>query len=783
MNRMPAPYAFVPLASQVVSAENLLQRESKDQAPTVLDEPFLGDDEGWSGTFDLEVEALTPILVRGASEPGKEQHAKFNRTPDGKYAIPGSSLRGMLRNVVEIASFAKMSRVYDRTYAVRDLHNRELYISHMAALKNVGGKSQPVPLVCAGWLQRRPNVLPDDEDLPLHTEVADIHVVDFFKLDYGLLLASRLAPPNYNPGRKQTSVDKYRAWSTGLEVRFAEKVWDKSGERTGESPARIGDFGKIERLGGEGMEGRRGTLVFTGQPADWKPGFQARPGAGQPKHSDFVFGHEKRATLPVSRKLYKRFVDAHSDVGQQGRTTAEPNAEWGHWRRTFLDSKDGRSREQCVPVFFLLDKKKPTEIRAFGLAMMFRLAYEHSVGEARDNAQLIDGELRAKFDIAEAIFGRVVEPDRRNGEKESGAPPALAGRVSIGLARALGDPQPLKEIKAVLGGPKASYYPAYVAQNTDPSGLRSAGSFKTYMDADAQIAGWKRYRPQDAVEVPPIPAMVKSEKVFTYMSPLPVGTRFTAPVRIHNLRKWELGALLWALTYGDDAAAVHGLGLAKSLGYGRVRLRVKNWQVLPHREWPDDPFASVPAAELAEVARLAKAYADHMETKCGDLCVDGGWQNSVQIRELVAAARPLPSGSRDGRWMTVERPNEFQECKKELLVLPLASGSVRRVPPAQKRVGGAAVGGSPAAIAGTTAVAASTVAADSREVAGVVKQFRDGKVKIQLEDGTVVEVVIDVRVFLESAWKKPRFNGNDFPVGKKLRVRLDGEKVGFVGPG
>jgi CRISPR-associated protein (TIGR03986 family) len=783
MNKMPAPYAFVPLASQVATT-NLPSRPQKNKSgepePSVLDVPFVGPDQGWSGTFQVEVEALTPILVRGAADPEQSQHARFHRTPDGKPAIPGSSLRGMLRNVVEVASFAKMSRVADRTYAVRDLHNRELYIGHMAALKKVNGKSQPVPLVCAGWLQRLPGVLPDDADLPDEAVVAKIHVVDFFKVDYDLLLRSRLAPPNYNPGRKQSSVDKYRAWGADLKVNYAKHIWDKHGESAGESPARIGDFGRITQLGGAGMEGAQGSLVFTGQPSDWKPGFQARPGAGQPKHSDFVFGHVRRDELPVTRKLYKRFVDAHSDAGQQGRATAEPNPEWGHWRPKFIASKDFAQPEQCVPVFFLLDKKDPQEIRAFGLAMMFRLAYDHSVGEARDNAQRVS-DYRKEFDIAEAIFGRVVEPDRKKGEKESDAPPALAGRVSIGLGRAHGEPKAPKDpIKAVLGAPKASYYPAYVAQTTDASGLRSSASFKTYMDTDAQIAGWKRYRPQDEVTTPPIPASVKSEKVFSYLYPLPKGTKFNAPVRVHNLRDWELGALLWAIDFGGDETAVHGLGLAKSLGYGRVKLRVSGWQVLAHAQWPDDPFDPMPAADAAQINDLVEAYCIHMEEFCNGHGVQGGWRGSVQIRELIEAARPLPPGSRDGRWMSVERPNEFQECKKEMLVLPLASGAARRVDRPVER----------ATPAGRPGPAASTPASQgvvSREIGvefgGVVKQFRDGKVKIQLENGVLVEVIIDTRVFLESAWKKPRLNGMDFPLGKKLRVRLDGEKVGFVGPG
>ncbi len=524
---MPAPYRFVPVAPAVFV--DLPEAEDGDdlarKVPSVHDVPI---PDGWSGTFELEITAETPILVRGASEPGQEQHARFHRTPDGRFAIPGSSLRGMLRNVIEIAGFAKMSRVADRSYAVRDLHNRELYTGHMAALKRIdGGRTQPVPLVCAAWLTRRPNSQPFDEGAP-DDEVATLHVVDFFKVDYALLLRSGLAPAGYQPGRKQSAADKYLAWKhagKGLRVGFGAHIWDHNGSRVEPYPARIGNFGRIEALGEAQVDRQPGTLVFTGQPSDWRPSLQPRTGAGQPKHHDFVLGHEPYRELPVSRRLLRKFTDAHSDAGQQGRTTAEPNTEWKFWRKAFVDSAH-KPPQEGVPVFFLLEQGSEDVVRAFGLAMMFRLAYDLSVGDARDNAQSNYKDAGPQFDVAEAIFGRVLEPQHLKSE-EALSPAALAGRVSLSLARAQGNPTPPAQgIKSVLGAPKASYYPAYIAQETDASGSHYAGRYKTLMNSDAQIAGWKRYVPQDPVANPPIPANVKSEKVFTYLYPLPAGTTF-----------------------------------------------------------------------------------------------------------------------------------------------------------------------------------------------------------------------------------------------------------------
>jgi hypothetical protein len=262
---------------------------------------------------------------------------------------------------------------------------------------------------------------------------------------------------------------------------------------------------------------------------------------------------------------------------------------------------------------------------------------------------------------------------------------------------------------------------------------------------------------------PPIPASVKSEKVFARFRPLAPGSKFVSQVRVHNLQPHELGALLWALDFGGAEGVFHALGGVKPLGYGRVKLQVRGWQVAPLAEWSTDPLADSatggPRDAVADKAALIKAYVDWMEEHVT------GWQKSEQLRELVACARPLPAGSRDGRYMSVERPNEFQQVKKEGLALRLASGSARRVVKL------------PAAGSATAAAAA----ADAWMVA-TVEQFRDAKVRLKLDTGSVLNVLLDTRVFTEQDWKKPRLNGNDFPAGRRVELILADAKVVRVRP-
>ena len=106
-----APYSFVPLSNEVFLPDDLPDKESFG-APS-QDDPIHG---GLSGTIPFTLTCKTPLLVGGANGD-----RSFMTTPDGCPAIPGSSPRGMVRNVMEIATFGKMQLVDDQRVAVRDL--------------------------------------------------------------------------------------------------------------------------------------------------------------------------------------------------------------------------------------------------------------------------------------------------------------------------------------------------------------------------------------------------------------------------------------------------------------------------------------------------------------------------------------------------------------------------------------------------------------------------------------------------------------------------------------
>ncbi len=629
-----APYGFVPLGPVVEPP--WLQRAT--EVPFLHDVPF---EDGLCGTFDVVVEAETPICVAGRSDERERRPCRIGST----YAIPGSGLRGALRNVVEIASFSRMTLVNDHRYAVRDLQNRELYLGHMAdMLTNLRThKKEPMPLVNAGWLEKPKVGEAEGDDSP-----AIIRPCHFGKIEYAHLQdeARKRGISGFNPGEKQSSVDKYKKWGDkSLEIQTQITL-----ARMPQPPQIISEFGKIDGQG----KSIHGTLVFTGQPNRHDPERKSKgKGAGNAKHHDFVFYGEVTKKIRISKKAFADFEFAHADRGQQHRMQDAPNAEWKYWKDRF--ERGGR-----VPVFFLLTKDG--EFRAMGLAMMFRLSYAFSIHDVLERSG--HSPKAPGLDLAEGLFGTV----RKLTTKKT---LTLRGRVQIGHAYAQGAPKEEPSRQVVLGAPKASYYPNYVTQS-GPNGRAATTRdgkplYETYMSEGSRLRGWKRYHAQQRPTQQVHPRNVNLANVGTTFRPLAAGTRFTATVNIHNLRPAELGALLWAIDFGGDAGARHTLGLARPLGYGRCRLHVTNWRV---RRLID--------GEDADQGAAVTAFTSFMEAQLG-----GQWAASHAIHELIALAQPKdPDSVRYQRLDSEARINEFADAKKPGLGLALkawAQGAVPRL--------------------------------------------------------------------------------------------------------
>ncbi|MEQ8170727.1 MAG: TIGR03986 family CRISPR-associated RAMP protein, partial [Candidatus Eremiobacterota bacterium] len=112
-----APYNFIPLNDKVVDIKDIPDFDK-----------YHGD--RYTGYIELDIETETPVYIRGTITDDQYKSGKENKdlsnffSPGGKLRIPGSSLRGLIRTIVEIVSFSRFSFYDDKTLYFRGLADK-----------------------------------------------------------------------------------------------------------------------------------------------------------------------------------------------------------------------------------------------------------------------------------------------------------------------------------------------------------------------------------------------------------------------------------------------------------------------------------------------------------------------------------------------------------------------------------------------------------------------------------------------------------------------------------
>lgn len=279
-----APYRFVPLSNLIVLP---------DWADKVShDKPFK---DGICGELEVTITTHGEVCVGGKQVVSSKQEAgkvEFYKTPDGKPAIPGSSLKGMLRNVLEIATFSRFKQVEDQKLGVRDISESNGFYAKEIV-------SKPVQ---SGWLRFEKN-----EWCIYPCNFARVHqqsIIDYFNIkmnDWEQLKSAK---------------DRYKRLKICPLVKF-EDTGDKKYLKTLANLSQNGDL--------------EGNLVVTGQPG----AVFTRKNA---KKYEFIFFDHKAEALPISSKVMSEFRQIHED-----------SPEWKFWLAQLPQLKNG------IPVFFHKD--------------------------------------------------------------------------------------------------------------------------------------------------------------------------------------------------------------------------------------------------------------------------------------------------------------------------------------------------------------------------------------------------------------------------------------------
>jgi CRISPR-associated protein (TIGR03986 family) len=599
------PYRFIALPDQVMPPET---------TKITLDEPVK---DGYCAVIKVDWVVETPLLVGGLSSPENGETRPL--TIGSQYVLPGSTLRGLLRNAVEIVAHGKMTQGnWHYRFGLRDFVHP--YYKDEARVSKLDD-------VRAGFLRVRDATAADAassitangkvwELTPAandgkwgHVEIASLSSVGVSSEDLK------------GKGWIEKSLkDKYRALGmvTGDRISFKKKLSFKF------LPEENGR--KVYAAQAHGKGDAEGVMLVAGR----------LPGGGNKKFEYFV-------TRPSDNNA-RRFTLASHVVTLFERLYSEPARgdrprPTGNWRelKPVAESDD-------IPVFYVgdPDPKSNDSNFFFGLTRLFKIPHKLSVGQILHETQpahVRQGSVRregdsdvlseyANVDFVENLFGYVVEPrDLVLPSDSSVAPEAVArkGRIAFGFAFLNDDtPARLTEfVKCIQMAPRPSFAPFYLRGTIkDYSGgsPRLAGRktyFPRYQRAKSEIAlaDFKKFGDRQIELVKKASKGHVSQDVLSNLSFLvPAGEwplTFTGEIRMHNVTAAEIGAVLYALTHAGDCAKRfrHLIGRGKPFGAGQVRVGKILLQVEANKGGEDTSICP-PAAEEKFNPATGKGLAD-----------------------------------------------------------------------------------------------------------------------------------------------------------------------------
>lgn len=503
--RAVAPYNFVPLPEKVLT---IGLPKSQDLY------------EGHSGYFECELETSTHTYIRGmiseeavvAGNETKDAAGFFSLDAGATPLIPGSSLRGLFRSLIEVVSYSKLSWVTDVPLAYRALDTTNHGRYYRKQIMDETAKNTFKPRVRAGYMR----------------EVNG---------DWFIQPAEEIDGTTFARIPIKMIPDGLSSWHEGC--RNSSQIYIQAGSYNyqdvrGFIKIRYRKVTRAETTPGKGLQ--KGVLAVSGRMKS-------------KAHEAVVFQpdpHKVAVTdwLPVDEKRVRAYRDQISDE-----------------QRKLLGNNGVLNDRQ--PVFYLFDSENQI---FFGHTLMMRLPYMKSPRDLVPD-KLRDG-VDAELDLAEAMFGWTPE-------SKSERTTSCAGRVFFSDGKYASDKDGVfdREVTLkVLSGPKPTTFQHYLEQDKSDDKLR----LHNYDSKNARVRGHKFYWQKGEVSLKEIEETdtdkLKHKSQYTRVRPIKPGVRFTFKIHFDNLTPQELGALVWVLRTGSDDKYRLKLGMGKPLGMGAVRI-------------------------------------------------------------------------------------------------------------------------------------------------------------------------------------------------------------------
>ncbi|WP_293154628.1 MULTISPECIES: TIGR03986 family CRISPR-associated RAMP protein [unclassified Microcoleus] len=648
--RAIAPYNFVELPDTVVNAEDL---PSGDRYHS----------ECHTGRIECTLTTESPLYTRCGWHPDdfaeygeksfqelpdeiKNKRASFFVNPKTQQpTIPGSSIRGMLRTLIEIVSFSKIDRVSDE---------HRLFFRAVAAnpkkdsLGEEYKKYVEPKIIKAGYLKK------DNEGWYIQPANTDNGSTFAWVQENSLSLPNLEQFNNalYEPQYIPVSYERVAIDNTDRAKRlFAHNI---------ELPDTHPKKGHLKN--------KRGVLVTSGK---MKQGNEPSPR----RNHCVVFECsvlEANSTSPKIRldaKAIEHYRNALTDFQKQ----SPFDKDWG-------------VLEENRPVFYCPPEKGKNIVGFFGQSPNFRIPYSpEGNGHATTVVDFIPKDLRKldSIDLADAIFGWV-KKESKDDKIPQQFEKQRAGRVfvtdalyhcvqnSIWYENAPLTPQ-------ILSGPKPTCFPHYLVQPEENNSDAHPSKLKHYASQpviETVIRGhklyWHKGSDRNFKLLPPKKVIGSPKQVpdtqTTLIHPVNKGVTFKFDIHFENLSKVELGALMWILEIAQDDRYRLKIGMGKPLGLGSVKIEHKLYESDRQKRYTklfsDNSNDWEPTTKtLKDNPNYKQCFENYMLEK---LQQTGKFEDICRIQMLLAMlswkANPCQNYLEQRRYMEIECDPSKKQC-------------------------------------------------------------------------------------------------------------------------
>ncbi len=552
-----APYNFVSLSDTVYSPYKKLISHAEM------------NDELLNGEIEYTITAETPIFVDSGRKNGDKSIGAFHRNGYGKFSIPGSTMRGLIRNNVQILGLSSVGEdIDDYSLMYRKVgaagydpakNSYEKYFKTVSKTLENGKSVNVLKDVRAGYIQKQ----------------GDAYYI--YKTE------SELENMNYYIVREKTIVDAYLKAKEEGKTSFA---YDFFAEKNNMQNMIGVEYEEV-------FERQSKKNVLRGKKnVEYVPYFAEVCYSVSASNSRYISRikeatEENCLTMKKGYVMSTGFMDGKQvlyvipEIDESKEAIKIPDNDLKYFqidynkRETKLGDKYDKDRDAAKKKFFALpeegvikpvfyidlyqerNKKDVEEHIYFGFTPRLRIFYDYTIAHGVKTAHRYSND---RLDYAKVLFGYTGDD-----KKDSAIAQNYKGRLSFGDAVVEGNVKEMDKVILTLGSPSPTSYYDYLTLSDKMDKFGNSIPY-TYNDPEFEIRGVKQYWLHDGI----VRSDATESKMSTVMRPLPKNTQFKGKIRFKNLTKDELGLLLWSVRLEKNSAM--NVGKAKSYGYGRIKV-------------------------------------------------------------------------------------------------------------------------------------------------------------------------------------------------------------------